>query len=164
MNKKLKIVFTISILGNLLLAGALGGMVLEKPQGRVWEKIKEGLSPESQQLVTKMFQDTWKDMEPVMRQSRDNHKYLADVVAADRFDPAMFDEAARRVRGVHDLMTKKKIESTKELLMKLPAEDRQKLAEQVANSFSWRGGGYRGRRAHDYPRPPEEKTDAARAP
>lgn len=154
MNKNLKLICTVSILINLLLAGALAGMSMDKRRDMPWEKVKEGLSPESQKLVTKMFQDTWKDMSSVMRQSMENRKYLAEVVAADEFDPAKFDEAVQRIQGVQNLIAKRKIESTKELLQKLPPEDRKMLAEQVANSFSWRG---RGKRPHNYPRPPGEE-------
>ncbi len=150
MSKKIKTILTISILANVLLLGSLAGVVMDRPHDMPWEKVKEGLSPSSQELVTKMFMDTWKDMGSTMRQSMDNRKYLADVVAAEKFDAKKFDEAVQRIRGVQDLMTKKKIESTKDLLMKLPKEDRQKLAEQVANSFSWKG------RKHDYPKPAEK--------
>lgn len=159
MSKKIKIILTVSILANVLLAGALAGMVLDKPREMPWEKTKRELTPESQELVAKMFQNTWKDMGPVIRQSMDNRKYLADVVRADEFDPKAFDEAVKRLRGVQDLIAKKKIESTKELLTRLPDEDRKKLAEQVANSFSWKGNRH-GKRPSDYPRPPEDRGEA----
>lgn len=158
MNKRVKIILTASVLVNVLLAGTLVGMIMDKRHEMPWEKVKRELAPESQELVSKMFQDTWKDMGPVIRQSMDNRKYLADVVRADEFDPKAFDEAVKRLRGVQDLIAKKKIESTKELLVKLPGEDRKKLAEQVANSFSWKGNRH-GKRPADYPRPPKSEKD-----
>jgi uncharacterized membrane protein len=162
MKKRIKAILTISILANVLLAGTLAGMVMDKHRDMPWEKTKRDLTPESQELVSKMFQNTWKDMGPVIRQSMDNRKYLADVVRADEFDPAAFDAAVKRLRGVQDLIAEKKIKSTKELLTKLPDEDRKKLAEQVANSFTWKGSRH-GKRPADYPRPPEEgKGDSAR--
>ncbi len=160
MSKKIKIILTMSVLVNLLLAGTLAGIVMDKHREMPWEKTKRELTPESQELVSKMFQNTWKDMGPVIRQSMDNRKYLADVVRADEFDPKAFDEAVKRLRGVQDLIAKKKIESTKELLIKLPDEDRKKLAEQVANSFSWKGNRH-GKRPADYPRPPEGRGGSA---
>jgi uncharacterized membrane protein len=164
MNKNFKLIFTISILANVLLAGALGGMVMDQRNDMPWEKMKEGLSPSSQELVTKMFQDNWKDMSSTMRQSMDNRNYLADVVRAEEFDEKKFDEAVKRVRGTQDLIAKKKLESTKELLSKLPKEDRVKLADQVANSFSWKGrhGGKDGPRGpHNMPPKPESKGPPA---
>ncbi len=158
MNKNLKIFFTISILANVLLAGALGGMVLDQRRDMPWEKMKEGLSKPSQELVTKMFQDTWKDMGSTMRQSMDNRNYLADVVRADEFDPKAFDEAVGRIRGVQDLISKKKTKSTKELLAQLPPEDRKKLADQVANSFAWKGR-HGGKAPHNMPPKPDQKAD-----
>jgi uncharacterized membrane protein len=156
MKKREKTLFTVSVLANILLAGALAGMIADHPRDVAWDDIKKELSPPSQELVTKMFQDTWKDTGAVFRQSMDNRKYLADVVAADKFEPAKFDEAVKRLRGTQDLIAQKKIESTKELLGKLPTEDRKKLAERVADSFTWKGGNRRpGKRPHDYPRPPE---------
>lgn len=154
MTKNLKILFTISILANVLLAGALGGMVMDqRSKDMPWEKMKEGLSKPSQELVTKMFQETWKDMGSTMRQSMDNRNYLADVVRAEEFDARKFDEAVKRVRGTQDLIAKRKQEATKELLAQLPPEDRQKLADQVANSFAWKGR--HGKRPHDQPPRPE---------
>ncbi|MGB4106529.1 MAG: periplasmic heavy metal sensor [Alphaproteobacteria bacterium] len=160
MNKNLKIFFTISILANVLLAGALGGMVMDKRgKDMPWEKMKEGLSKPSQELVTKMFQDTWKDMGSTMRQSMDNRNYLADVVRADEFDPKAFDEAVARIRGVQDLISKKKTKSTKELLAQLPPEDRKKLADQVANSFAWKGR-HGPKSPHNMPPKPEGEQKA----
>lgn len=159
MNKNLKIFFTISILANVLLAGALGGMVLDQRRDMPWEKMKEGLSKPSQELVTKMFQDTWKDMGSTMRQSMDNRNYLADVVRADEFDPKAFDEAVARIRGVQDLISKKKTKSTKELLAQLPPEDRKKLADQVANSFAWKGR-HGPKSPHNMPPKPEGEQKA----
>lgn len=156
MNNKIKTILTVSILVNVLLLGSLAGMVLDKERDMPWEKVKEGLSPPSQELVARMFQKTWKDMGPVMRQSMDNRKYLADVVRAEEFDPEDFDEAVERLRGVQDLMTVRKVESTKELLIELPKEDRKKLAEHVANSFSWK---WREGKRHDHPRPPRPQEE-----
>jgi uncharacterized membrane protein len=156
MNKNLKILFTISILANVLLAGALGGMVMDqRSKDMPWEKMKEGLSKPSQDLVTKMFQDTWKDMGSTMRQSMDNRNYLADVVRAEEFDPKAFDEAVARIRGTQNLIGDKKQEATRDLLAQLPKEDRLKLADQVANSFSWKGR-HGGKRPHDQPPRPGE--------
>jgi uncharacterized membrane protein len=76
MTKNLKIFLTISVLANVLLAGALGGMVMDQRKDMPWEKMKQGLTPESQELVTKMFQDNWKNMSSTMRQSVDNRNYL----------------------------------------------------------------------------------------
>lgn len=156
MKKRVKTIFTISIMANILLAGALAGMIIDHPRDVAWAEIKRDLTPESQQMVTKMFQDTWKDTSSILRQTMDNRQYLADVIAADRFDPAKFDEAVERLRGTQDLIAKKKIESTKDLLAKLPPQDRQKLAERVADSFTWKGNRSH-KRPHDYPRPPEGK-------
>ena len=155
MTKNLKILLTISILANVLLAGALGGMVMDHRKDMPWEKMKEGLSPESQELVTRMFQDNWKNMSSTMRQSVDNRDYLADVVRADEFDPKAFDEAVKRIRGVQDLISKKKTESTKDLLSQLPPDDRKKLADQVANSFAWKGR-HGGKAPHNMPPKPEK--------
>jgi hypothetical protein len=73
-----------------------------------------------------MFQDNWKNMSSTMRQSMDNRDYLADVVRADEFDPKAFDEAVKRIRGVQDLISKKKTESTKDLLSAVAAGRPQK--------------------------------------
>src|SRR5262245_26310150 len=109
MKKRVKTIFTISILANILLGGALAGMIADHPRDVQWDEVKKELSPESQEMVTKMFQETWKDNSPVIRQSMDNRKYLAEVVRAEKFDPAAFDEAVKRLRGVQDLIIKKKI-------------------------------------------------------
>ena len=162
MSKNIKILLTLSILANILLAGAFFGMVMEKHDDMPWEKVKEGLSPASQEMVAKVFQETWKDMGSVMRQSMDNRKYLAEVIRADEFDPGKFDEAVGRIKGVQDLMAKKKLQATRELLMKLPPDDRKKLADQVANSFSWKGG-HPGKR-HDYPPSPHNGNDKGPPP
>ncbi|MGB4058184.1 MAG: periplasmic heavy metal sensor [Alphaproteobacteria bacterium] len=158
MSKKLKVLFTLSILANILLAGSLCGMIFDKKNDMPWQQLKEGLSPEGQNLVTKMFQDLWKSNSSVMRQSMDNRKYLAAVISADKFDPEKYDEAVKRMRGVQDLITKNKVKSTKELLMSLSDEDRKKLAEHVANSFA-RKSGHSNKSPHDQPPKPGEDDD-----
>jgi hypothetical protein len=45
MTKNLKIFLTISVLANVLLAGALGGMVMDQRKDMPWEKMKARLEP-----------------------------------------------------------------------------------------------------------------------
>ncbi len=152
MTKNLKILFTLSVLLNVLLGGALAGGASQRANDTPWKDMKSELSPEAQKQVTEMFEQNWKEMSPMFRAAGQERKNMTAIISAENFNEKDFDEAARRMHALQNKITDRKMEATKKLVATLPAEDRKKLAGQIAKSFSMRA--YRGRLPHDYPRMP----------
>jgi uncharacterized membrane protein len=160
MNCMMKIIFTLSVLANILLLGGIGGMYFH-PKGPVpWEEATENLSPQGQQQVSAAFKDTWKEMVPLFKKAGEARRDLTGVMAAAQFDEPAFDRAAKNLHTVQDQINDKKLAAAKTLVAQLSPEDRKKFAEHLARSFSWRGGGDGVRKYPRYNHPPqtEEKS------
>lgn len=140
MRKRIKVIFTVSILANILLLGTVVGMAIDKHNHAPFEEAKEDLSPEGQKLVAESFQDAKKnkDMVLLFKEAGDARRYITRVMMAEKFDESTFDAAFKRLRKSQDQITDRKTKASKELMGKLSPEDRKAFAEHMARSFSWR--------------------------
>src|SRR5262245_43678066 len=95
MRKRLKILFTISVLANVLLGGALIGAAFDhRRNDAAWEESKAQLSPEGQKLVAEFYQSSWKQMVPQFKRAGNVRREMAKVMAAETFDGTKFDRTA----------------------------------------------------------------------
>lgn len=155
MSKKIRLLFTISVLLNVLLLGVSGGLVIKNSYHRPsWDKVKEGLSPETRNLMAREFQKAHRDMKPLGEEARKARKDVMNALSRKEFSESEFDTAMERLQKAQKNIMEKKIEATKALAAELPVGERKKLAEHFSLTFGGkhsRGG--RDPEKHDYPRP-----------
>jgi len=131
MNRKLKIFLTLSIILNLLLIGALGGFSYKR-----WQHHKpferEMLSAEAQQVLRDTFTARRENMRETFAEARASRNALADILAADEFDPDAFDAAIAQKQVLTDRIMQAHIDGVRALALALPDDDRKKMARHLA--------------------------------
>jgi uncharacterized membrane protein len=159
MSKRLKMVFMVSLILNVLLIGVVGGLAYKKWSAHPWHKIKHELSPETRHIVGRNLQSAFRDIKPLGNKARKARADLVKILSAEEFDGEEFDKAAARLVDVQDEMRAKKIAVTKEVAEQLSYEERQKMADRMTKMI----GGGREHKVKRHRKPhgvrPEHKPD-----
>jgi uncharacterized membrane protein len=168
MSKNIKILFTVSILLNVLLLGLSGGMASGWMRWHEWNKgdwdsVKSNLSPETHSIMEREFQDMRRSMKELGRESREARENIASVLSQPDYSEAALDDALQRLEAAQRNIMDHKIAATKKLVAEVSVEDRRKMAEHLSRSLSGKYGPYftKGHEKHDYPRPRKAGEDGA---
>ncbi|MCB9989652.1 MAG: periplasmic heavy metal sensor [Rhodospirillales bacterium] len=143
MSRTFKIIFTLSVVLNLLLVGAVGSFAL-KMAGRMPghdPAFKEDLTPETRHLMARTFRERHDEIKTHIKKGQDSRKALMDVMAAEKFDPEAYDRAVEDLIAVKGEMMRGFAGTVRELAKDLPVEERKKLGRHLAD-FG-RPGGHR---------------------
>ena len=146
MSRNVKILFTLSVIVNVILLGVAGGYVMRDMGKGPWEEASQELSPESRAMVSQMFEKMHADAKPIMEDMKEARQDLKNVMMKQDFDPKKFDECIDRMRDLRLKMGQKFAATTKEVAMSLPPMERQRMAEKFLSGFDWKNR--RGSRWH----------------
>src|SRR4051794_1550754 len=116
MTKTMKILFTISIVINVLAIGGATGMVIKKLHDNPWMQAKRDLSPEGQKLMADSFDKMRHDMGPLMDEVQKTRAELRKVLSQEQFDAAKFDEVTAHIKDVRQQMGDKFLATTKDVV------------------------------------------------
>ncbi|MGQ0526901.1 MAG: periplasmic heavy metal sensor [Alphaproteobacteria bacterium] len=141
MSKTKKAIFTASIILNILLLGIIGGMAYKKHHSPHWQSFKESLSPETQALVQEHFDQGRADIRPLLSELMKEREQMVATMSTEPFDASKFDNSVRHVQDIQRVISDKKAQSMRELMTKVPHDERVKLADNMARFFTWDRGG-----------------------
>ena len=162
MRKSTKIIFTLSILLNVVLIGVVVGGAAKQYKAHHWHKVKADLSPESRNIVARNFRAAHRDMADVRGKAQKVRKDMESIFKAEEFDEAAFDKAVKKMRALKEQMHERKIEAVKELAKSLPQEERKKMAGKLARSMELKKRGGMKKRRRDFEsrdwRPPQPQS------
>lgn len=140
MSKKMKIIFTLSVILNVLLIGWAAGEAVHKFRKHdPVQKIARDMSPEGRHIVAKTMQSAFREGRGKMRDMRKAKKEIKQILTAEEFDAEAFEIAAEKMHAMFAEMGKKRVEVTKQLAMQLSKEDRETLADGFSKGFHGRG-------------------------
>lgn len=139
MSKKIKILFTLSILANLLLIGFLAGHELKQFHEKPWDELAREASPETAELIHNTFRDGWKDFGPLVKEARAVKARMVEVLSAEKLDPKAFDTVINDMKVVKDKMSALRINNLKKISEQVSQEERRKLAIKFTDTFFERG-------------------------
>lgn len=151
MTTGLRVIFTVSVIMNVLLMGAAAGFFVQRwSVSPSWEITREALSPESRNIVARVFQKFHRDVKEDVGAVRSARKEMVQILKAESFDEAAFDKVQAKMQKAQFKVMEQKALITKDLAMQLSGDDRQKLAENLVKAL----GGYERRvHRHREPRP-----------
>ncbi len=144
MNKKIKILFTVSVVANVLLLSMAGGMAYRHMKTDSWHQVRKSLAPETKHIMGRVFQKNFKELKPVMQQAQARKKVLMKVLTAAKFDQVKFAREAKKLQKAQAKIRGAKILSMGELAAALPLEEREKLSVLFERSLS-EGRGHRSK-------------------
>lgn len=138
MSRRLKIVFTLSILLNLLVIGLAAGHFAKRAMHGPHHHMMEhapGLSPEGRHIVARTLQQAFKDKKEDMQKARALKKEIQTLLQQEEFDAERFEVLAEDLKTIKDNLDEKRIEVTRSLATALSNEDRKQLAVYFAKGF-----------------------------
>ncbi|MGN7439198.1 MAG: periplasmic heavy metal sensor [Alcanivorax sp.] len=155
MSKKIKVIFTLSIILNVLFIGLMVGHFQKMKKHADWHQVKETLAPETRGILKDTFKGRWKNMRTAFKEMRDNKMAMKEVLIAEDFDALAYDKVAEKMVEFNGIFMRDRIDAIKEVFAKLPQEERVKLADHTIEKLTGRG----------HPRhkkPPHDKDKAER--
>lgn len=171
MRKSHKILFTLSVVLNLVLLGVVGGHMAKRYHDTPWNEMKETLAPQTRDLLKASFEGKREKIHALMREMREKKKNMEAIFSAPEFDVAAFDAAVADWQEFNKNTTQGKMESFKAIMAQLPQEERAKLAPRFVNvltgSMDRKDKGKHAKPHHDHkdtPPPPPLSPPAATTP
>ncbi len=146
MSKKIKLIFTMSILFNVLLVGSMAGGAyhMKRHTGQSWHKLKADLAPDTRDLVHATFKGKKDEIKPMFKNMREKAKAFEDILAAEEFDAEAYAVAANELTDLSVQISQYRIKMFGSIAAQLPPEERAKIAKIVAAKILGRHGGKRG--------------------
>lgn len=136
MTKTVKIIFTMSLVLNvLLLGGGIGALVHHPERAGEWKKVKESLSPETRDLMKATFKKSKGEVFPLFKEVRKKKQEMKNVIMAEEFDPDVYDELATELKSIKGPLLDHKLEIIKGVLSQLPQDERVKLADHTVDKL-----------------------------
>lgn len=143
MTNTIKIIFTISVLVNVLLVGFVAGSAYR--QQTQWKDVKTELSDKGHDIVQKNLVKSREDMREKFKEMKKHHTALKKIVEAPEFDQEAYDQTIEHILRNKDEMARFKAEAMGKTLAELPPEERKKLSGRMLKSLSGKGGGRKNR-------------------
>ena len=139
MSKKIKIVFTFSVLLNVLLLGVSAGYALKRYTYEPWSEMKETLAPETRELLRTTLKERLQEARPRIQAYREARSELEAVLTAKIFDEKAYALAAKRMIDLGGDISAHKMETIRTLASALPVEERRKMAQKFVRVLSGKG-------------------------
>lgn len=159
MSRKIKTFFTVSILLNVLLFGALGGIAVGEFSDRPWHRMAEDLKPETQNVLARTFQKSHNEAKAAYQEMKAAKEELSRIFSARNFDAEAYKKAVERMRAAREKVMEERFEAMMELGAELPQSERKKIAEQFSKRFGeYRHHGKKPRMFDHPPAPAQEKS------
>ncbi len=141
MNRKIKLVFTISLVLNVFLFGAVAGLTVDKLRPPAVHSSKD-LDPESRRLVKEMISRTMEDARPVRAKAEEAKRKMASSLAGEEISEEAYRSAADEMVSARCELLRMHTVKTLEVARELSPEEREKLAAHlmIPGRFSERFG------------------------
>lgn len=161
MSKRMKLVFTASLLLNIVLIGIGAGMLFRFCQD---VPIPSDMSPEARHFIARTFQNGREQIKPLIVDVKEQRKKVEALLLAEEFNEKAYNEEVEKLLVAQEKITRKRAEIMGDALLDLPAADRQKFAGRIIEGLEPgrpRKGGYHHKMDKDAKQPPvnEEKPD-----
>lgn len=141
MSKNLKILFTLSIILNVLLLGAGGGFAFKEMQEKPWRMMKVQMSPEGRERMSAHYEAMRDDMAPLFAEMRKSREQMKEIMASQNFSMNEYDAITKHIRVLRQQIGDKMNAATRQLVVDMPPNDRQKMADHFVRGFGGRHGG-----------------------
>jgi uncharacterized membrane protein len=134
MNRKVRIVFLVSIILNVLLLGIVLGALPHRFERRVpfQERLKadaEKLPEPARTRFLEGMETARKEVEPMREQMRQAREETLRILASESFDEAAYDQQVDRIQKLRLELAKRMSNSIKQVAKNLAPEQRKELAK-----------------------------------
>lgn len=157
MNRRMKIIFTASLLLNIVLVGIGAGLFYKYCQD---VPIPADMSPEARNFVARTYQEGRADVRPLIDEVKARKRAVEAILMADAFDVKAYDAAVEGVLETQSKIMHHRAATMSRALEELSTEDRHKFAKQVLEGLSHKRPGGPRKHGHWDNKPGHERHDA----
>ena len=137
MNRRLKLLLTVSTLLNLLLIGIIGGQTGHRLIGdeqHTMSEIAASLPADKRSVVLSVLEHSEQDTGELREQLMDARKKAMQILKADPFDKDAYFSQVQRINKLRDQLIQRKAEAIAELAPQLLPAEREKMAELMRHN------------------------------
>lgn len=138
MSKAIKLIFTASILFNMLFVGLIASDAYQKyTHNKERKKAQmEKLSEEGQDIVSETFREVRENKGEMIREALQRRRDLADILSGESFDIEAYDDLTNQMLEDQQLIAKNKIKIVRTLATELNYDDRKVIARKMSGILS----------------------------
>jgi uncharacterized membrane protein len=133
MNRRMKLVFTISILLNIVLIGAGAGMFYRFCQDL---PIPGDMSLEARNFVARTYQNGREQGKPLITEVKARRKTVETILQSDNFDAKAYDSAVNDLLETQQKIMRHRADTMGKALSDLSPEDRKKFSNQILDGLT----------------------------
>ena len=130
MSRRIKILFTLSVLLNIVFIGVAVGTVYKMSQkwdNHLDRKIGH-LSPEMQDKIRASLWESRDEIRDLIQEGRQAKESMKDAINAEEFDVAAYDAASQQLIDLRAKAMLLRTNKTKEFIKDLPVSERRQMA------------------------------------
>jgi uncharacterized membrane protein len=159
MNPRIKLLFTLSLILNVVFIGVGLGLLyrfcMDMPM-----RIPGDMSPEARHFIAKTFQDGRDQTKPLIEDIKSQRTKVENIITAKEFDLKAYNAAVDDMLETRDEISRTRAKIMGEALKELPAEDRKRFAKRILDGLEGkRKKGYH----HKYMKENSDKTSHSKS-
>ena len=143
MSKRMKVVFTLSLMLNIIFIGVGAGLLYRFCQD---VPIAGDMSPDARHFVARTFQEGREEAKPLITEVKAHRAIVEKIIMAPNFDKKAYDEEVGKMLDARDKMTRHRANVMGKALSELSQDDREKFAKRALDGLEGRKphkkGGY----------------------
>lgn len=143
MNKKIKLLLTLSIILNFLFVGLLIGnaskdLIHEKDEKKHFLEITKKLPADKKKLVNQKFMELKSEHAKTKEEIYTTRMEIVEILKAPEFDEKLYDRKIRKMHRLYRGKAKKLAKTIKEFAADFTPEERAVLAEMLEKKHNHR--------------------------
>ncbi len=155
MNPRMKLIFTISILLNIVFIGVGAGMFYKFCQDI---PIPGTMSPDARAFVARTYQNGREEVKPLIEEVKARRKTVENILTSDNFERKSYDKAVDDLLDTQGKIMRHRANTMGKALNELSDDDRKKFSKEIINGLTPGRQRHKGKwKNHDKDRGGEER-------
>lgn len=136
MSKRIKLIFTLSLIVNILFVAVGAGLFYRFCKDDV--PIAGAMSPEARHFVARTFQEGREKVKPLFQEIKTQRPKVEAIIVAKEFDKKAYDVEVGKMLDLRDKISRRRAEVMGTALNDLPQADREKFARRALDGLEGR--------------------------
>jgi uncharacterized membrane protein len=133
MSKRMRLVFTASLLLNIVFAAVGAGMFFRYCQDI---PIPGTMSPDARNFVARTYQNGREEVKPLITEVKARRQKVEDILESDKFDRKAYDAAVDDLLVTQGKIARHRADTMGKALTDLSDEDRQKFSKEIISGLT----------------------------
>ena len=133
MNPRMKLIFTVSVLLNIVLVGVATGMLFSF---RHDIRIPGTMSPDGRSFVARTYQNGREEVKPLIEEVKARRQKVENILESKTFDRKAYDKAVDDLLQTQGKIARHRADTMGKALNDLSDEDRRKFSKEIINGLT----------------------------